>query len=159
MFDKVGVDYAGPVYTKVGSIRKPYVAVFVSLSVKAVHLEAVCDLTTDAFVACLRRFVAHRGRYDLLSPTSAVTTRLLFSCFCLISLTSVLTVSTHFCIFSIGFSLKRNSKQSMMVITKFELVYWLRCVYICIYVYVRMYVHSYPKDIHAVIFSTSSYFT
>ena len=61
VFDKVGVDYAGPVYTKVGSIRKPYVAVFVSLSVKAVHLEAVCDLTTDAFVACLRRFVAHRG--------------------------------------------------------------------------------------------------
>lgn len=28
-------------------------AVFVSLSVKAVHLEAVSDLTTDAFLACL----------------------------------------------------------------------------------------------------------
>ena len=62
-FDKVGVDYAGPVYTKIGPVRKPtivktYVAVFVSLSVKAVHLEAVSDLT---FLACLRRFIARRG--------------------------------------------------------------------------------------------------
>ena len=67
VFDKVGVDYAGPVYTKIGSTRKPtivksYVAVFVSLSVKAVHLEAVSDLTTEAFLACLRRFAARRGK-------------------------------------------------------------------------------------------------
>lgn len=67
VFDKVGVDYAGPVYTKMGSTRKPtivksYVAVFVSLSVKAVHLEAVSDLTTEAFLACLRRFAARRGK-------------------------------------------------------------------------------------------------
>ena len=71
VFDKVGVDYAGPVYTKVGSVRKPtfvktYVAVFVSLSVKAVHLEAVSDLTTDAFIACLRRFIARRGKPILI---------------------------------------------------------------------------------------------
>jgi hypothetical protein len=71
VFDKVGVDYAGPVYTKVGSVCKPtfvktYVAVFVSLSVKAVHLEAVCHLSTDAFVACLGRFVARRGKPMLI---------------------------------------------------------------------------------------------
>ena len=41
-------------------------AVFVSLSVKAVHLEAVSDLTAEAFLACLRRFVARRGKPDLM---------------------------------------------------------------------------------------------
>ena len=58
VFNKVGVDYAGPLLLKVGSTRRPtiikaYVAVFVSLSTKAVHLELVSDLTTDAFLACL----------------------------------------------------------------------------------------------------------
>ncbi len=62
-----GVDYAGPVYIKLGAVRKPtiikaYVAVFVSLSVKAVHLEAVSDLTAEAFLACLRRFIARHGK-------------------------------------------------------------------------------------------------
>ena len=43
VFDKVGVDYAGPFYIKHGHVRKPtvvksYASVFVSLSLKAVHL-------------------------------------------------------------------------------------------------------------------------
>ena len=67
VFDRVGVDYAGPVRIKYGHVRKPvvvkaYICVFVSLSVKAVHLEVVSDLTTDAFIAALRRFVARRGK-------------------------------------------------------------------------------------------------
>ena len=65
--DHVGVDYAGPVYIKYGFVRKPtivkaYICVFVSLSVKAVHLELVSNLTTKAFIAALRRFIARRGR-------------------------------------------------------------------------------------------------
>ena len=60
-----------PFYVKYGSIRKPivvkaYVCVFVSLTVKAVHLELVSDLTTDAFIATLRRFIAHRGKPSLI---------------------------------------------------------------------------------------------
>ena len=39
---------------------------FVSLSVKAVHLELVSDLTTEAFIACLRCFVARRGKPSLI---------------------------------------------------------------------------------------------
>ena len=39
-----------------------YVCVLVSLSVKAVHLEVVSDLSTDAFIAALRRFVARCGK-------------------------------------------------------------------------------------------------
>lgn len=40
---------------------KVYVAVFICLSVKAVHLELVLDLSTDAFIAAFDRFVARRG--------------------------------------------------------------------------------------------------
>ncbi len=71
VFNRVGVDYAGPIYVKYGHVRKPtlvkaYVRVFVSLSVKAVHLELVSDLTTEAFIACFRRFIARRGRPSLV---------------------------------------------------------------------------------------------
>ena len=39
---------------------------FVSLSVKAVHLELVSNLTTEALFACLRRFIARRGKPSLI---------------------------------------------------------------------------------------------
>ena len=71
VFNKVGVDYAGPVYIKHGHVRKPvvvkaYICVFVSLSVKAVHLELTSDLTTEAFIASLRRFISRRGKPSLI---------------------------------------------------------------------------------------------
>ena len=71
VFDKVGVDYAGPMYVKYGHVRKPtlvksYVCVFVSLSTKAVHLELVSDLTSQAFISALRRFVSRRGKPSLI---------------------------------------------------------------------------------------------
>ena len=67
VFERVGIDYAGPVYLKLGHVRKPtivkaYICVFVALSVKAVHLELVSDLTSAAFIGCLRRFIARRGK-------------------------------------------------------------------------------------------------
>lgn len=71
VFDTVGVDYAGPILTKYGYVRKPtvvksYVCVFVSLTVKAVHLEVVSDLTSEAFIACFKRFIARRGLPSLM---------------------------------------------------------------------------------------------
>ena len=71
VFDKTGIDFAGPVQTKYAHSRKPvivksYVCLFVSLSVKAVHLEPVSDLTSDAFIAALRRFTARRGKPSLI---------------------------------------------------------------------------------------------
>lgn len=64
-FSVTGVDYAGPMLVKQGSYRpkvvKSYIAVFVCMSTKAVHLELVSDLTTDAFIAALQRFVSRRG--------------------------------------------------------------------------------------------------
>ena len=66
VFEKVGVDYANPFLVKYGMVRKPTLVkacmcVFVSLTVKAVHLEAVSDLTSEAFIAALQCFIAHRG--------------------------------------------------------------------------------------------------
>ena len=65
-FSTVGVDFAGPIRIKSKTGRgakmfKGYIAVFVCLVFKAIHIEVVSDLTTDAFLACLRRFIARRG--------------------------------------------------------------------------------------------------
>ena len=65
-FTITGVDYAGPFTLKKGHTRKPvlvkaYIAIFVCFSSKAAHLEIVSDLTTEAFLACLQRFVSRRG--------------------------------------------------------------------------------------------------
>lgn len=66
-FYNVGVDYCGPFYLKEKKYRnrskiKVYVAVFVCLVIKAVHLEVVSDMTTDAFLGALRRFISRRGK-------------------------------------------------------------------------------------------------
>lgn len=65
-FAKVGVDYAGPFLIKDGRRKqarsvKGYLALFVCMAIKAVHIEVVSDLTTDAFIAGLHRFVSRRG--------------------------------------------------------------------------------------------------
>ena len=57
----------GPVYIKYGKVRKPtivkaYLCMFISLSVKAVYLEMVSELTIDAFIISLRRFVSRPGK-------------------------------------------------------------------------------------------------
>ena len=66
VFDFVGVDYTCPVLIKHGPVRNPhftkgYVAVFVCLATKAVHLELVSDLMTSAFIATRRRFLGQQG--------------------------------------------------------------------------------------------------
>ncbi|XP_043477349.1 uncharacterized protein LOC122508206 [Leptopilina heterotoma] len=65
-FENVGIDFCGPFFIKEKVHRnrgkvKVYIAVFVCLSIKAVHLELVGDLTSDSFIGCLRRFFARRG--------------------------------------------------------------------------------------------------
>ncbi|XP_039438590.1 uncharacterized protein LOC120419818 [Culex pipiens pallens] len=67
VFSNTGVDYAGPFWIKTSSatrkpqITKAYVCLFVCLQTRAIHLELVSDLTTDAFLASLRRFASRRG--------------------------------------------------------------------------------------------------
>ncbi|XP_059616178.1 uncharacterized protein LOC132261395 [Phlebotomus argentipes] len=65
-FYQSGCDFAGPIKIRASKLRKApiikaYIAVFICMSTKAMHLEAVSDLTTDAFLAAQRRFSARRG--------------------------------------------------------------------------------------------------
>lgn len=65
-FTHTGVDYAGPISIRAWKGRgaktyKGYLAIFVCLATKAIHLEAVSDLTTQAFLAAFRRFTSRRG--------------------------------------------------------------------------------------------------
>jgi len=66
-FLTTGVDYVGPILRRLGPTRnktiiKGYIAIFVCLVTKAVHIEVVTSLTTEAFLAVLRRFIARRGK-------------------------------------------------------------------------------------------------
>lgn len=65
-FLRTGVDYAGPIHIRTAKGRghrthKGFIAIFVCLSTKAAHLEAVSDYTTEAFLAAFRRFTSRRG--------------------------------------------------------------------------------------------------
>lgn len=68
-FLSIKVDYAGPVPLKIGwgcgsRNEKAWIALFVCLTVKAMHLELVSSLhlETEAFLAALKRFISHRGK-------------------------------------------------------------------------------------------------
>ncbi|GFW16351.1 integrase catalytic domain-containing protein [Trichonephila clavipes] len=65
-FEIDGIDFAGPILTKCQHLRKAshfksYICIFICLVAKAVHLELVSTLSTDAMLAALRRFIARRG--------------------------------------------------------------------------------------------------
>ncbi|XP_076377800.1 uncharacterized protein LOC143259438 [Megalopta genalis] len=65
-FSNCGVDFCGPFYIKERRHRnrtrlKVFVAVFICFSTKAIHLEVVSDMTTEAFIGALRRFISRRG--------------------------------------------------------------------------------------------------
>lgn len=67
VFSHVGIDFGGPFKITLGKTRgaktfKAYMCIFVCFATKAVHVELVSDLTTEAFLAALRRFIARRGR-------------------------------------------------------------------------------------------------
>lgn len=67
VFNSIGVDLCGPFFIKNkgqrrGSLTKIFVCIFVCLVTKAVHLEIVSDLTSEALIATLKRFIARRGK-------------------------------------------------------------------------------------------------
>ncbi|GBN29577.1 hypothetical protein AVEN_119816-1 [Araneus ventricosus] len=67
VFNSVGIDFAGPFYIKT-KLRKRdpptkiYVCIIICLSTKAIHLELVSDLSSEALIAALKRFMARRGK-------------------------------------------------------------------------------------------------
>ncbi|KMQ85212.1 hypothetical protein RF55_16360 [Lasius niger] len=62
-----GIDYTGPLQMRESRRRgripvsKVWIAVFICFATKAVHLELVTELSTESFLAALRRFIARRG--------------------------------------------------------------------------------------------------
>ncbi|GFT94499.1 uncharacterized protein TNCV_1962391 [Trichonephila clavipes] len=66
-FLNIGIDFGGPFITKPNVPRskvklKSYLALFICMATKAVHLEVVSDLSADAFLAAFRRFISRRGK-------------------------------------------------------------------------------------------------
>lgn len=62
-----GIDYDGPISVWLGNIRsktvtKGYVKISVCFVTKAVHIEIVIGLTTEAHLASLKHFIACRGK-------------------------------------------------------------------------------------------------
>ncbi|XP_025997412.1 uncharacterized protein LOC105200088 [Solenopsis invicta] len=77
-FTHCGVDYAGPMLLKEGRRRnarlhKAYISVFVCFSTKAVHLEIVTDLTSEAFIGAFKRFMSRRGRPSCMYSDNGTT--------------------------------------------------------------------------------------
>ena len=69
------MDYCGPfMVSYTNRPQRPvkcFVSIFVCLVTKATHLELVADLTTEAFLAALKRFVARRGHPTVIMCDNA----------------------------------------------------------------------------------------
>ena len=72
-FSKTGVDFAGPIYIKTGKsqMKKVYLGLYSCAVVFALHLELVHDLTANCFIQCFTRFLARRGRPQLIVSDNA----------------------------------------------------------------------------------------
>ncbi|XP_071033032.1 uncharacterized protein [Parasteatoda tepidariorum] len=79
-FNKSGLDFCGPFFirsnkSRKGSYQKMYVAVFVCFATRAIHLEIVSDLSSEALIACLKRFFARRGKCSTIFSDNATNFR------------------------------------------------------------------------------------
>lgn len=77
-FLMAGIDYAGPFeiaenYKRKTNLRKGWVAVFVCMVTRAVHLDVITDLTSAAFIACYERFICRRGHCNTLYSDNGTT--------------------------------------------------------------------------------------
>lgn len=75
-FAFVGCDYAGPFHLKTSMRRnagtsKGYIALFICLTTKALHLELVCDQTSDEFIMAFENLISRRGIPTLLYTDNA----------------------------------------------------------------------------------------
>jgi len=61
-FQVTGINFAGPLFVKgKPPLRKYQIALFISATVRAVHLELCSDLTMDMFLLAFQRFIGRRG--------------------------------------------------------------------------------------------------
>nr|XP_046468116.1 uncharacterized protein LOC124212273 [Neodiprion pinetum] len=79
-FEKAGLDYAGPFLLRASSGRgrttfKGYIALFVCLATRAIHLEVVGSYTTASFLPAFKRFTARRGIHSELHSDNGTNFR------------------------------------------------------------------------------------
>ena len=74
-FTSVGIDFAGPLFIKTESqaLKKVYIALITCATTRALHLEIVPNLSCEAFLLCLKRFVSRRGVPNLIVTDNAKT--------------------------------------------------------------------------------------
>ncbi|KRX71378.1 Retrovirus-related Pol polyprotein from transposon 17.6 [Trichinella sp. T6] len=67
-FAHTGLDFTGPLLIRVGkkATSKCYVCLFTCMASRAVHLELVPEMTTARVMQALRRFIARRGRPEII---------------------------------------------------------------------------------------------
>nr|XP_042912917.1 uncharacterized protein LOC110282134 [Parasteatoda tepidariorum] len=75
-FNYVGLDFCGHFWIKYpnqrkGVLNKVYMCVFVCMVTKACHLEIVTDLSSEAFIAALKRFFSRRGKSERIFSDNA----------------------------------------------------------------------------------------
>ena len=77
LFSNTGIDFAGPFFVMMKSTlkttEKVYISLFVCFATKAVHLEIVSSLSTEACISALKSFVSTRG-YRLRYSATMVRT-------------------------------------------------------------------------------------
>ncbi|XP_058446175.1 uncharacterized protein LOC131427206 [Malaya genurostris] len=77
VFSNTGVDYAGPFLLKNEGRKtvpyKAYIAIFVCMTTKAIHIELVSNLTTANFIAALKRFISRRGMVSHMYSDNGTT--------------------------------------------------------------------------------------
>ncbi|XP_035208130.1 uncharacterized protein LOC118182845 [Stegodyphus dumicola] len=64
IFEVTGIDLAGPLFLKNGS--KTWIVLFTCAVYRAIHLELLTSLSTDNFLLAFRRFIARRGRPEIV---------------------------------------------------------------------------------------------
>ena len=73
-FAFTGIDYAGPLFDKVGNpLKKCYITLFICATTRAVHLELCMDLSTHKFLLALQRFTGRRGLPNTIYTDNAQT--------------------------------------------------------------------------------------
>ena len=78
VFTNTGVDFCGPLFVKAGTnekghMNKVHIALFTCCSSRAIHVDLVPDLTTEAFLRCFKRFTCRRGIPRLIVSDNAKT--------------------------------------------------------------------------------------
>lgn len=76
-FENIGVDFCAPLWIKDKKFHnrnriKIYVAIFICLVTKVVYLEIVSDLTSETFIASLKRLFARRGKAKIIQSMALI---------------------------------------------------------------------------------------